>query len=94
MEGVKDRNYRALVRWRPDLERQTADEVRFGMQGSYYSSEQSTNTLVDADSAFGQLTSILAKYAVGRLAVRGRSSSVFLRRESDSNLCRQHQDAF
>lgn len=29
MERVKDGNYRTLVRWCPDLEPQTADEVRF-----------------------------------------------------------------
>jgi len=28
------------------------------------------------------------------LAVRGRSVSVILRRERDSNLCEQHEDAF
>jgi hypothetical protein len=33
MEGVKDGNYRTVVRWCPDIEHQTADEIRFGDAG-------------------------------------------------------------
>jgi hypothetical protein len=33
MEGVMDGTYRTVVRWCPDIEHQTADEVRFGDAG-------------------------------------------------------------
>jgi hypothetical protein len=33
MEGVKDGNYRTVVRWCPDIEHKTADEIRFGDAG-------------------------------------------------------------
>jgi hypothetical protein len=33
MEGVKDGNYRTVVRWCPDIEHQTTDEIRFGDAG-------------------------------------------------------------
>ena len=33
MEGVKDGNYRTVVRWCPDIEHQTADETHFGDAG-------------------------------------------------------------
>jgi len=33
MEGVKDGNYRTVVRWCPDMEHQTADEIWFGDAG-------------------------------------------------------------
>jgi hypothetical protein len=33
MEGVRDGNYRTVVRWCPDIEHQTADEIRFGDAG-------------------------------------------------------------
>jgi hypothetical protein len=33
IEGVKDGNYRTVVRWCPDIQHQTADEIRFGEAG-------------------------------------------------------------
>jgi len=33
MEGVKDGNYHVVVRWCPDIEHRTSDEIRFGEAG-------------------------------------------------------------